>query len=230
MIIQQTHFGVQSILRYGLREGKYCYGNEILQFSEFVFVLDGELEMTIEGKTEVGHKNDVFLITPFKVHSFNTKEYSKIFIYVFSNDFATSLIGEESLYRGRDSALFTPPEDVRNYVNNRIYDASKNFLYSSEPEKYYNEVMCCIHLLLIEYVKSTTLTSTNRKSNALNSIFLYISQHYREKITLDSVSHALGYTKGHIQGYENGRVFDKDFKNIFKNVKRLEKIPETKIN
>lgn len=198
MVIQQTHFGAQRALRYSLNEGRYCYGNEIHQFSEFVFVLDGELEMTVEGKTEIGRKNDCFLITPFKVHSFETKEYSKIFIYVFSNDFATSLIGEQELYRGRDSALFTPSEDVRRYVENRIYDASEGLIHSSDPEKYYMDVTCCIHLLIAEYTKQTTLTNNSKKSNALSSIFLYISQHFQEKITLDSVSHALGYTKGHI--------------------------------
>ena len=53
-------------------------------------------------------------------------------------------------------------------------------------------------MLLDEYVSKTTLGTAHKKNETLGAIFLYLSQHYRENITLDSVSHALGYTKGHI--------------------------------
>ena len=198
MIIQHSNFGAESILRFGVHEGKYDYGNHIHQFSEFVFVLDGELSMTVEGNTEIGKSGDVFLITPFKIHSFRTEEYCKILIFVFSNDFANGLIGEEQLYRGRDSALFTPSADVTEYVKNRLLDAAHEFTWKTDVDTGYRRVKCCVHLLLDEYVSKTTQGASCRKNETLGSIFLYISQHYRENITLDSVSHALGYTKGHI--------------------------------
>ena len=198
MIIQHSNFGAESILRFGVHEGKYDYGNHIHQFSEFVFVLDGELSMTVEGKTEVGKTGDVFLVTPFKIHSFMTEEYCKILIFVFSNDFATDLIGEESLYRGRDSALFTPSDDVMQYVNNRLMDAAREFAWKINVDEGYRRVKCCVHMLIDEYVSKTTLGTSCKKTETLSAIFLYISQHYRENITLENVSHALGYTKGHI--------------------------------
>ena len=198
MIIQNTNFGSESILRFGIHEGKYNYGNHIHQFSEFVFVIDGELSMTVEGKTEIGRAGDVFLITPFKIHSFRTDEYCKILIFVFSNDFATGLIGEDALYRGRDSALFTPSDDVREYLRGRLMDAAREFAWKKDVESGYRRVKCCVHMLLEEYVSKTTLTTSHKKSETLSSIFLYISQHYRENITLENLSRDLGYTKGHI--------------------------------
>ena len=198
MIIQHTNFGAQSVLRYGIHEGRYNYGNHLHQFSEFVFVLDGELKMTVEGNRESGKKGDVFFVSPFKVHNFETEEYCKILIFVFSNDFASSLIGEEILYKGRDSALFTPSQEAASYVNSRLIDAARNFCYHEAKGEYYRQVTCCIHVLIDEYMKSTTLSDNKKKSNSLGAIFLHIAQHYREKITLESLSSSLGYTKGHI--------------------------------
>ena len=164
MIIQHANFGAESILRFGVHEGKYDYGNHIHQFSEFVFVLDGELSMTVEGKTEVGKSGDVFLVTPFKIHSFMTEKYCKILIFVFSNDFATDLIGEESLYRGRDSALFTPSDDVMLYVNNRLMDAAREFAWKINVDEGYRRVKCCVHMLIDEYVSKTTLGTSCKKT------------------------------------------------------------------
>ena len=198
MIIQHSNFGAESILRFGVHEGKYDYGNHIHQFSEFVFVHEGELTMTVEGKTEIGKAGDVFLITPFKVNSFKTEEYCKILIFVFSNDFATDLIGEETLYRGRDSALFTPSDDVMQYVNKRLVDSAHQFEWKTNVDEGYRRVKCCVHILIDEYISKTQLGIAEKKTETLGSIFLYLSQHYRENISLDSVSRALGYTKGHI--------------------------------
>ena len=198
MFIQETTFGTHATLGSMTYEGVYDDGNHIHQLSEIVFVLGGELGMTVEGKTEIGRQGDVFLITPFKMHSFFTKEYCKILIVVFSNDFATGLISEDALYRGRDTALFTPSHDVAEYVGNRFYDATRDFLNNVDAEANYLRAKTCIHMLLNEYVDQTTLNYGGKKTETLGAICLYIAQHYREKISLDTISHALGYTKGHI--------------------------------
>ena len=92
MIIQNTNFGSIQIIRSGVHEGKYCFGDHIHQFSELVWVLDGELEMTVNGKMEIAKKGDFTVISPFAIHSFFTPEYSKIHIAVISDSFIVGRI------------------------------------------------------------------------------------------------------------------------------------------
>ncbi len=194
MIIQHTNIGTSHDIKSGLHEN-HNYGAHIHQSSELVFVLDGELELTVDGKAELGRKGDVFCITPFRVHSFRTPEYSKIFIFVFSNDYALGLIEEDDLYTGRESARFTPPPALRAYVD--VHLQQPRSAYSSKENRH--RIICaCVHALLAEYFSAVPKIERSKKDLVLCEILLYISKHYREPITLDTLSHALGYAKGHI--------------------------------
>ncbi len=194
MIIQHTNIGTSHDIKSGLHEN-HNYGAHIHQSSELVFVLDGELELTVDGKAELGRKGDVFCITPFRVHSFRTPAYSKIFIFVFSNDYALGLIEEDDLYTGRESARFTPPLALRAYVDVHLHQPRS--AYSSKENRY--RIICaCVHALLAEYFSAVPKVERSKKDLVLCEILLYISKHYREPITLDTLSHALGYTKGHL--------------------------------
>ena len=192
MIIQHTNFGNISSIKSGMHE-HHNYGAHIHQFSEFVFVLDGELEMVVDGKTEIGRKGDVFCITPFRVHSFRTPEYSKIYIYVFSNDYALGLISEDLLYLGRERALFTPTPVCHDFVSARVLSNVR-----PNPEDRRRAALAGIHALLDEYFLQVPQSRQTKKDLVLSEILLYISKHYKEPITMDDLSGALGYTKGHI--------------------------------
>ena len=193
MIIQHTNFGNISSIKQGIHEN-HNYGAHIHQFSEFVFVLDGELEMVVDGITEIGKKGDVFCITPFRVHSFRTPEYSKIHIYVFSNDYAIGLVSEDLLYTGRERALFTPNPLCSEFVSTRLFGQSPQV--STEDRR--RARLAGIHALLDEYFSQVPQSKQTKKDLVLSEILLYISKHYKEPITMDDLSTALGYTKGHI--------------------------------
>ena len=77
IIIQHTNFGATTSIKHGIHQN-HNYGAHIHQFSELVWVLDGMLEMNIDGKREVGKKGDMFVITPYVIHDFKTIDYSKI--------------------------------------------------------------------------------------------------------------------------------------------------------
>lgn len=196
MIIQHTNFGTSRDIKSGVHEN-HNYGAHIHQSSEFVFVLDGELELTVDGRAELGKAGDVFCITPFRVHSFRTPKYSKIFIYVFSNDYALGLIDEEELYIGRERACFTPSSELSAYIERTLLPSTMHDAHEHR-EKRHRTVCACIHALLAEYFNTVPKSERSSKNLVLCEILLYISKHYREPIKLDTLSHALGYTKGHL--------------------------------
>ena len=196
MIIQYKNFGNVSKIHCGTHEN-HNFGSHIHQFSEFVFVLDGEMELTVDGKTKIGKKGDVFCITPFKVHSFRTPVYSKIHIFVFSNDFALGLITEDALYAGREGSLFTPSKPLWEYVQSRLAEATYRF-HAQQSKDGYRSICACIHALLDEYFSQVPKGEQTKKDLVLSEILLYLSKHYKEPITMDDLSAALGYTKGHL--------------------------------
>ena len=53
------------------------------QFCEIEMVLEGEIEITVEGEVYTARAGDIAVITPFRVHSFNTPKRVKMLICVF---------------------------------------------------------------------------------------------------------------------------------------------------
>ena len=195
MIIQHTNFGAESSIKQGIHEN-HNYGAHIHQFSELVWVLDGMLEMNIDGKREVGKKGDMFVITPYVIHDFKTIDYSKILICVFSNDFATDFITAQDWYSGRAGGVFTMSSELENYLLSRFIDATAQ--YNRTGNQSYLTVKAGIHAILDEYFEKVPAKIKSNRSDALESILLYITNHYSEPISLGSISDELGYSKGYI--------------------------------
>ena len=79
-------------------------------------------------------------------------------------------------------------------------ESSKSTMHPAyEPrEKHHRTICACIHALLAEYFNTVPKSERSSKNLVLCEILLYISKHYREPIKLDTLSRALGYTKGHL--------------------------------
>ena len=198
MEIQHTNFGNNAIIRCGTHEGKYDYGAHIHQFCELVWIIDGELEMTVDGRREVCRKDDIVVITPFQVHAFNTPYYCKIWICVLSDYFAETHTHDE-IYLSRTSSVLKPSRalldhlaaadfrkmclDLRDHLNDRSYlHLLRSFFY----------------LILAEYVSKTPPLGSGIRANTLSRILVYMSDHFKENINQSSVGKALGYSPRYI--------------------------------
>ena len=195
MIIQHTNFGATTSIKCGIHQN-HNYGAHIHQFSELVWVLDGMLEMNIDGKREVGKKGDMFVITPYVIHDFKTIDYSKILICVFSNDFATDFINVQDWYNGRKGGVFTMSETLENYLLSKFINAVSAYYYTGGQT--YLTVKAGIHAILDEYIENVPPKDKSKGTNALEAILIYVTNHYNEQISLGSISDALGYSKGYI--------------------------------
>lgn len=205
MIIQNTNFGNMNIIRSGVHDGKYCFGDHIHQFAELVWVLDGEIEMTVNGKTEMARKGDFTVINPFAIHSFYTPEYSKIHIAVISDSFIIGQITPDELYKERERAVFTPSDELlfflfkKDYINlcltQRGVRNDNNYLHS---------ISSLIYLIYTEYFNTVPTLSGSTGKNALSNILIYITEHYTENITLESVGTALGYSPKYVSNCISG--------------------------
>ncbi len=205
MIIQKTNFGSAHIIRSGVHEGKYCYGEHIHQFCELVWVLDGELEMTVNGKTELAKSGDITVIAPFSVHSFNTPVYTKILIAVISDSFIIGRVSREELYATRERATFTPSGELSAFLYAKGFAHLCVYQHQHKNDNNYSHnVSSLIYLIFSEYFNTYPTTSDIFGKNALSSILIYMTEHFTENLTLGSVGAALGYSPKYISNCISG--------------------------
>jgi len=199
MIIQHTNFGAFSVIRCGYHEGEYNFGSHIHQFCEFILCLDGEIEITVEGKTELAGAGDITVILPFQIHSFRTPKYCHIWICVFSNDFINGLIPFEELYQGRERSTFTPGNTLRSYIDAEDFiGLCMSHWKNRECKPWVYKLKSIFHLIMSEYFNTAPVISSNCKDNTLQKILIYISTHFKENINQSTVGKALGYSPRYV--------------------------------
>ncbi len=199
MIIQNTNFGSIQIIRSGVHEGKYCFGDHIHQFSELVWVLDGELEMTVNGKMEIAKKGDFTVISPFAIHSFFTPEYSKIHIAVISDSFIVGKISHDELYTQRERAVFSPSAELCEFLDKKGYvELCLSQLGRRNDNNYLHSISSLIYLIFTEYFNTVPTSSRVSGKNALSRILIYMTEHFTENLTLESVGASLGYSPKYV--------------------------------
>ena len=196
MIIQARNFGSSRVIRCGVHESTHNYGAHIHQHSELVYVLEGSIESTVDGKTETVHAGEAVIITPLRVHSTYTPQKCKIFICVFSNDFIVDLIPSNELYGGYENTVFTPTDALRKYIEENFINLATKYKYGNEIAV--RAIRAGLHLVMAEYTSTTVQSEEKQTINALSKVIMYLNKHFKEPITLASVGNALGYSAGYI--------------------------------
>ena len=196
MIIQHTNFGSDRVVRCGIHEHTHNYGAHIHQHSELVYVLEGSIESTVDGKTATVSAGEMAVIPPLRIHSTYTPTDCKIFICVFSNDFLQNFVSSRELYGGYTSSAFRPSEALRTYITQKLIPSALSYRYDSASK--YRAVQAGIHAIFEEYLLSTEPLEQHSPNNALAQILIYMNENYRERLTLSDVGKALGYSAGYI--------------------------------
>ncbi len=198
MKIQHTNFGSISVIRCGIHEGKYDYDTHIHQFCELVWVLDGEIEMTVDGKTEVARASDITVIAPFQAHSFYTPKGCRIWICVISDDLL-SAIPRDELYCPRSKAVFTPSAELDGYLRGCDFpELCLQFARMSQDSRYLHRIKSVFYLILSEYFSKTSALARAVGGDTLSKILIYISENFRDDINQGAVGKALGYSPRYI--------------------------------
>lgn len=199
MIIQNSNFGSIHIIRSGIHDGKHNFGDHIHQFSELVWVLDGEIEITVDGRREIAKKGDMTVITPFAIHSFFTPEYCKILIAVISDSFVVGPVSREELYMERARATFTLSPTLSSILHEKSFiTLCTNQYLNANDNNYLHNVRSLIYLIFAEYFNTIPAVSSFSSKNALSRILIYMTEHFTENLTLGAVGAALGYSPKYV--------------------------------
>lgn len=197
--VQGTNFGAVNTVKCSSKIGKYELGSHLHQFSEIVLVSRGSINVTVDGKTETAKENDIIVISPFQIHSFETDIFCDIKLCLFSNDFISDFLPGDKICNLGERAVFTPTYELTMFISDKIPDTGEQLVHFTSPnDRSYRKIKAALYAIYEEYTKNAIPSQKDNRANVIPRILMWMKEHYREDITLDDVAGALGYTNGYI--------------------------------
>ena len=178
---------------------------------ELVYVLEGEVLLSTNNLALSVKQGEFALILPNQAHSYTTPRFSKAYVVVFSQDFVPEFAKHVNGKQG--SPLFTVSDEVKDFVIKNLVNANytTNSSEIAKPEVKLR-LSAVFNLVCAEYLSNTNLTVSKKKAVELYSnIIEYVSSHFTEEISLDTLAEYLGYEKHYVSRYFN-KCFDTNFR------------------
>lgn len=201
---------------------KYRRPKHIHQLAEVVYILDGEVTVTVNGKNETAKKGDIVFIPPFTFHRFYSTDEKPVnlWLFMFSYSILSNIMHEGEMVIKYDRVVFTPSDEVRRLLESRMFDTKDKIVYPNESSA--RRIRAFLYPIIDEYlscakiIKETRGTGTDAILKALN----FMSEHFSENITLSDVAAAIGYSESHVS-HSFSSILDVNFRECL-NMFRIE--------
>ncbi len=184
------------ILRASVREGKSGICSHVHLLFELVYVLNGSVRLTVNGREELARAGELAVIPPLCVHSLEGDGDSRFLTGVFSEELIVGFLTKDELYSTRSTSVYKPSRALVDYLTECGF-AQVCTAYSGTREELLT-VRVGLAAICREYLCVTDSSSGDTLSEALGNVLLYVAEHYREEISLASVGSAIGYTPWYI--------------------------------
>ena len=177
-----------------------------------VYVTSGEVEVVIDGTAQRIGEGSFCLVLPWQIHAYDTPAHSQCVVLVFPERYISTFIRDMAQYRGR-TQVFAAEETIRKLFLDHLSAGPW-------PDDY---LLSGILLSLCHcfYEQCDLMPGAGEKRTVLLSQMLnYVSEHFREDLSLQQVADALGYSYyylSHLFSQFSGLSFQQ-----FRNLKRIE--------
>lgn len=177
---------------------------------ELIYVLDGAVELTCNSKNLLLTKDTFAMILPNEFHAYHTPEASQVWIAVFSADF----VGEfAKQVEGKRAA------DPRFHCDGALKAFLQAYLITEEPRDLLL-LKSSLYAACREFAQKVVLLDADPEKGFVYDIISYISNHFREDITLSGIAAVFGY-EYHYLSRQFHRQFGMPFKQ-FLNIYRTD--------
>ncbi len=158
---------------------------------ELLLVLEGEIEITIDGETSILKSEDIILINSNTIHSISSKNAVMIALQIKQEMFAIMNLDAESMIFDCNSSKDDNQEKFKG-IKFAIARMIKDNAHKSESSDYKSYAL--IYYLiseLLEYFKISATESIKTKQKhaiRLTRILNYINEHYKENFSLSDLA------------------------------------------
>ncbi len=166
----------------------------IHQSAELLMVTKGELTVSINGSdAETVRNGQASLILPFSPHTYKTVAGTE---YLRCN-FATSLVPEFFNMMDNkmgDRAVFNVDPTTVFYFQKKLLQDSRLSIWS---------IRAFLNSAIDDYLSQVTVCEVGTSNHILTRAITYMNDHKADKLTIDKVANAIGYSRSHLSFYIN---------------------------
>lgn len=211
MYIQSENFGGATEFRCRKHINRFNCPSHLHQFAELMLVLDGEIEVTVDGRVEKGQKGDFIFIFPFQAHSFQTPQYTCVWNCVFTPLLVSDFF---SFYNNRigKSAVFKGNEECIDYFLSVLVE---------KADMRYFSVKSCLYTALSCFVDQVEPIVRQIEYALPGKVVEWLLNNLSSPITLADVGRALGYSENYLS-HQISKQFGMNFRSLL-NCLRVEK-------
>lgn len=151
---------------------------------EISYVIPGKSLYSVNGRLQTLEEGDFSLCLSNEIHSVKTLDNSRIWVGVFSEDFVHEFKKKVESKTGVDFKFRCSESVNRFLLDNLIHGKGDDILL----------LKSCLYALTSEYLRQIQLTERNdRRGSLMSEIATYISENYKQNISLRSLSIHIGY-------------------------------------
>lgn len=159
---------------------------------EFALMLEGEMEITVQGRTEIMRPGDLALVLSNEVHAYRTESHSKVLVCPFSGDFVHAFQREMEGKAGQ-SSVFPCPGPLQEYLKSC-------FLQQVPPDLM--TLKAAFYAICARYLQAVPLRPVREgHDELLHKLLQYVKENYRENITMKTAARAIGYDANYLSRY-----------------------------
>ena len=207
--MQIENFGEQNSVRYQFINGKHKYAvSHIHQFMELVVVFEGDIDITVDNRTETIHPGEAALIFPYQSHNYTSEVNNKLSVFVFSFAMIPEFYNATEGMVGKQS-VFSLSETAMNNFKERIIDVPQFSVYDFKG---------CAYFALSEFLNQVELCQASYKNNFPIGIINYIREHITEEIKIAEVASEIGYSSKYLSNCIK-KVFGMNFATLVANIR-----------
>lgn len=168
---------------------------------ELAFVLEGQTELTVSGRSFSVEAGSFALVLPHELHGYRTPSHSLVWIGVFSADFVESFAGLMA-HKRAENPVFSCSEPVLTFLRQQLITRKKQDVLMLQSALY---AVCS------EFLQNVTLEETDRDPGFAEQTITFVAEHFAEDITLQDLARSFGY-----EYHYASRQFHKHFPMHFK--------------
>lgn len=175
---------------------------------ELIYIFSGEVELTLDDKSYLLTQDTFALILPNEFHAYHTPESSLAWVGVFSADFVSEF---DKLTQNKRASvpIFSCEKHIRDYL-------LKYLITEKTPDTLL--LKSTLYACCREFANKVSLRDTKNENSFIGGILAYISENFREEITLATAAEALGYEYHYLSRrfHNHFHVNFKQFLNIYR--------------
>ena len=180
---------------------------------EFILVLEGTADITMSNNEYTLKAGECVLVFPYRLHGFRVPADSNIWVATFSQDYIKAfykpMVGKKAA-----DPVFSLSDATKTFLTEKLINPYSKKFFSALSSNMELTLKSCLYAICAEYHEKVKVVDENRETEMIAvNILQYISEKFREDISLQSAAEALGYNYQYIS-----RIFNQTVRYNFKTV------------